>query len=175
MKPTLYTIGHGNLTMEQFLRALRGVGVLTVVDVRTSPYSGFAPQFNREALAKALPNAGIDYRFAGETLGGRPSDPSCYKHNEVPAPKADYLSLVNYDEVARRGWYRRGEARLLELAAVGPTAVMCSEEDPDRCHRHHLIVRHLLDRVAGIHIRTKGTETWRLEEPTFAPSQPSLL
>jgi len=175
MTPTLYTIGHSNLTIKQFLAVLCDVGIKTLVDVRTSPYSGFAPHFNRESLATAMPLAGIDYRFAGETLGGRPSDPTCYRHGEIPPSKADYLQLVDYHEVARRDWYRRGEARLLDLASDGPTAIMCSEEDPERCHRHHLIARHLTERAEVRHVRTKGTETWRIEEATFAPTQPALL
>ena len=58
------------------------------------------------------------------------------------------------------------------MAAQAPTAVMCSEEDPLRCHRHHLIARSLLERgVAVGHIRKQGT----VEPAVPEPKQMTLL
>jgi uncharacterized protein (DUF488 family) len=172
--PLVYTIGHSNLTLEAFVAALREVGVRTVVDVRSAPYSKFAPHFNRKALERHLPAHGIAYRFAGEYLGGRPTDPTCYFNGVVPDGSADYLSLVNYDEVGRRAWFQAGARRLLELAAEGPVAIMCSEEDPDRCHRRHLIARTLSGQAQFVDIRTRGGET-RTEPWTPPPKQAALL
>ena len=176
---TIYTIGHSNLPLERFIDVLRAKGIRTLVDVRSSPFSRFVSHFNRGSLEATLPGAGIEYRFAGETLGGRPSEASLYKTNEVPPPKADYLSLVDYPAVAEQEWFRRGLARLRALAADAPTAIMCSEEDPTKCHRHHLIERalHAGDRV--VHIRTKGgvvaEETLSREPAEPSPVQMSLL
>ena len=153
----IYTIGHSNLSGEVFVTALRRHGVATVVDVRSVPFSRYTPQFNRGALERTLAGDSIGYRFAGDYLGGRPTDPTCYLAGELPEGEADYLSLVDYDEVATRPWFRRGLNRLLEIARERPTAVMCSEEDPLRCHRHHLIAQALLTRGVEVrHVRKDG-------------------
>ena len=87
----------------------------------------------------------------------------------IPAGHADYLALVDYAEVASRLWYRRGIARLRQIAAEGRTAVMCSEEDPHRCHRHHLIAQTLLGHGLAVwHIRADG----RAEAATVREDEP---
>lgn len=156
-EPMIVTIGHSNLSSDEFVAQLTAQQIATLVDVRSAPYSRWAPQFNRDDLAWRLGVAGIEYRFAGDVLGGRPTDPTCYKNGELPGEKADFLDLVDYGEIAKREWYRTGIARLIELAGVARTVIMCSEEDPARCHRHHLIAQSLLDAgVAVAHIRKDG-------------------
>ena len=39
---TLYSIGHGNKTIEEFEEELRSFGILYLIDVRTKPYSKVA-------------------------------------------------------------------------------------------------------------------------------------
>lgn len=152
------TIGHSTLPMRAFVELLLLHKVQRVVDVRSAPYSGFAPQFNREALIVALQDQGIRYGYAGEYLGGRPRDPTCYFAGQVPEGKANYIELVNYQEVARRDWFLRGLVRLIQRAQQHVTAIVCSEEDPFRCHRHRLIARELLKRgVEVLHIRGDGS------------------
>ena len=77
-QPLVLTIGHSNHSTERFLALLLERGVDEVVDVRSSPFSRFTPQFNHDALGDALHEAGIDYVFLGGELGGRPMDASCY-------------------------------------------------------------------------------------------------
>jgi uncharacterized protein (DUF488 family) len=70
------------------------------------------------------------------------------------------LHEVNYSEVMKRPWFIQGIHRLLELAAEQPAAIMCSEEDPAHCHRHHLIAKYLLKEHPEVevrHIRGDGT------------------
>jgi uncharacterized protein (DUF488 family) len=174
-RPVIYTIGHSNLTIEEFLTALRVNGIGCLVDVRSRPYSQYSPQFNRGSLEHSLHQNGIEYRFAGETLGGRPTDPTCYKDGIVPDGHANYLDLVDYDEVARRPWFRQGLVRLLDLARQKPTAMMCSEEDPGRCHRYHLITQAVIDDARVLDIRTGGTAGYRLSEATRKPRQMTLI
>lgn len=69
----------------------------------------------------------------GDSLGGRPNDPSCYSDGRV-----------EYSEVERRNWYQDGIARLRTACGQGRrVALMCSELDPERCHRSKLIGRTL--------------------------------
>lgn len=154
---TLFTIGHSNVPVDTLIGLLRDNAIALLVDVRSTPYSQYTPQFNREALTATLREHGIDYAFAGAKLGGRPTDPTCYKRGTVPLGKANYLELVDYEAVAERPWYQEGIARLLQLAAERRTVIMCSEEDPEQCHRHHLIAHTLVGKDAQVwHIRGAG-------------------
>lgn len=148
----LLTIGHSNHDARHMLDLLRLHGVQTLVDVRSAPYSRYAPHFSRDALAVRLGQVGIRYCWAGDTLGGRPADPACYREKIVRPGNVDY------DAVARQPWYQVGLRKLLETAACGITAIMCSEEEPRRCHRHRLIERSLRESdVDVLHIRSDGS------------------
>jgi uncharacterized protein (DUF488 family) len=171
----IFTIGHSNLSADEFVAALRAHQIAIVVDVRSSPYSQYAPQFNRLDLAQTLRTAGIDFEFAGEALGGRPSDPTCYRNGHVPPQKSDYLKLVDYETVATKSWYLEGIDRLIEIAKESRTAIMCSEEDPNRCHRHHLIAQTLLERDVTVwHIRKSGAREQAARIQDRAINEPKL-
>jgi uncharacterized protein (DUF488 family) len=154
---------------------LRTYGIETVVDVRSTPYSQYSPQFNRENLDHSLQQSGIAYRFAGEVLGGRPTDATCYRDGVVPDRHSNFLELVDYDEVSRRPWFQKGVARLLELARQQPTVMMCSEEDPARCHRFHLITQAIFDEARVLDIRSGGGGGLRRMEAKRKPRQPVLI
>ncbi len=156
----LYTIGHSNHSWDRFVRLLEDNGIMTLVDVRTAPYSRYNPQFNKENLESALAQHGIQYVYAGKYLGGRPADPACYKSRMLPTVNADYLHEVDYHEIMKRPWFVQAVHRLLELANEQTTVIMCSEENPAKCHRHHMIVQYLMvehPEVNVRHIRGDGT------------------
>ena len=155
----LFTIGHSNHSIEKFIRLIEYNGIMSLVDVRTAPYSRYNPQFNKENLENILSDHYIEYAFAGNYLGGRPSDPTCYKNHVLPPEDADYLHEVDYPEVMKRPWFLQGIKCLLELADRQTTVIMCGEEDPVECHRHHLIARHLIAEHPEVdvqHIRGDG-------------------
>ena len=145
----IYSIGHSDHTIEAFLDLLRQQMVTVVVDVRSQPYSRWAPQFNRENLACDLEAADIRYVFMGDSLGGRPADPALYETDrERPC----------YERVAQSAAYQAGIEQLLRLAEAEHVAVMCSEGDYRRCHRALLITPTLLVGGARVfHIRPDGT------------------
>lgn len=156
-KTTVYTIGHSNVSVSMILELLKKFEIEILIDVRSSPYSRYAHQFNRENLERSLRDVGIEYDYAGNLLGGRPMDPDCYKNNIIPEGSADYLNLVDYPTVMRKEFFLEGIQRIYDLSQKGKVALMCSEEDPSRCHRHHLIGRYLVDKgVNVIHIRGDG-------------------
>jgi uncharacterized protein (DUF488 family) len=172
---TIYTIGHSSVPVESLIEQLHRYEIQTLIDVRSSPYSKYASQFNREALKQLLETRyGITYRFAGDQLGGRPKDPTCYKQGIIPDGKANYLELVDYAEVANRDWFRQAIDRLIMIASQQRAAIMCSEEDPLRCHRHHLIARALHDRgIQVLHIQQDALID--AEEDFSKPTQQSLF
>jgi uncharacterized protein (DUF488 family) len=156
----LFTIGHSNHPLDKLAGLAKGHGVLTLVDVRSAPYSRYNVQFNKEHLERELGSYGLAYVFEGDSLGGRPSDPTCYRSGEVPDADSDFIHEVDYREVMKRPWFAAGIGRLLCLAAKEPTAILCSEENPASCHRHHLIACHLAashPEVEVAHIRGDGS------------------
>jgi uncharacterized protein (DUF488 family) len=145
---TLYTIGHSDHSIPEFLGLLRQYGVTLVVDVRSQPYSRWMHQFNRELLAHDLQAAEIDYLFMGDRLGGRPDDPALYDPGQ---------ERPDYDRLEQTPQYQAGLAALIELAQASTVAVMCSEGDYRQCHRHMLLTQSLLARGQDvIHIQPDG-------------------
>ncbi len=71
-----------------------------------------------------------------------------------PSPNTHWRveGFRNYADYALTPPFRRGLERLLALAREHPTAIMCAEALPFRCHRR-IVSDHLLARgVAVIHI-----------------------
>lgn len=154
---TIFTIGHSNLLISDFINLLTENEIQMVMDVRSVPYSKYASQFNKEDLSRSLREARIDYFFSGKELGGRPEDPTCYKNQEIPVGKVDYLREVNYPVVMTKPFFQHGIERIRALAKEYRIAIMCSEEDPAQCHRHHLIGRYLVENGVSVkHIRSDG-------------------
>ena len=144
----VYTIGHSNHSSEAFLALLRKHGVDEVVDVRSSPASRYYPQFNHGVLSDALERAGIDYVFLGGELGGRPADRSCY----------DEEGRVSYARLADTDLFDDGIGRVVRAADERRVAVMCSEKDPQDCHRALLIAGALEERCVAVeHILADGS------------------
>jgi uncharacterized protein (DUF488 family) len=126
----LYTIGHSNHEIEHFLHLLKMHAITAIADVRSSPYSKFNPQFNREVLQKALKEDRIAYVFLGEELGPRSDNPGCYVDGKV-----------QYARLARTDLFLRGVERLLTGMKSYRIALMCAEKDPIACHRMILVCR----------------------------------
>ena len=80
----ILTIGHSNHPLEKFIKLLERHRVSVVADVRSSPFSRFNPQFNKESLAASLEEHHIRYVFMGHQLGARADDPSCQGNRVWP-------------------------------------------------------------------------------------------
>ena len=146
-RASVYTIGHSNHPMETFLQLLAGHRIEVLIDTRSSPFSRYSPQFNRDELKAALHGAGIKYGFYGRELGGRPEDEDFY----------DETGRVVYSQVAKSFLFQDGLERLLRGIGKYRTALLCSEENPSVCHRRLLVSRVLFEQgVAVSHIRGNG-------------------
>jgi len=138
--PALHSIGYGTRTLEQLVAVLQAHHIEFLLDVRTSPYSKFKPEFSREALAAALKRHGLRYVFMGDSLGGQPRDADCYVDGKV-----------DYDKVRQQDFFRTGLERLRKAHEQGLRVVlMCSEGKPEQCHRSKMIGEALA--AAGIPI-----------------------
>ena len=125
----IYTIGHSTHPIDVFIAILQEHSVEQLVDVRTIPKSRRNPQFAGPALSDSLSEAGIPY-VRIEQLGGlrRTSEASLNKawRNMSFRGYADYMQTDEFAE---------GLDELIRLGGRKPTAIMCAEAVPWRCHR----------------------------------------
>jgi uncharacterized protein (DUF488 family) len=143
----LFTIGHSNLELRDFLGVLVRHEIKAVCDVRSRPGSFRFPQFNREPLGTQLKAAKIRYDLFGDQLGGRPLDPQYYFPN----------GLVDYASRRRAGDFLEALGRAIAISRECRTALMCAEEDPLHCHRFLLIGPALVAQgVVPVHLRRSG-------------------
>jgi uncharacterized protein (DUF488 family) len=155
----LYTLGHSAHPIERFLGLLAAYHIRLLADVRSVPASRFHPQYNRRALENALTGAGIAYAYLGEGLGGRPTDPSLYMPGSHPPSRDRPHPMPDFSLVMQREFFTNGITDLLALAGRQRTAILCSEEDPARCHRQLLIAAYLAQTAPDVrvwHIRGSG-------------------
>jgi len=114
----IYTIGHSNRTMEDFLEILKAHGIKQVIDVRRFPRSKKFPHFNKDSFEKVLPKNGIDYFYLGEQLGG--------------FRKGGYRNYTKTED------FRKGIEEVLEMGRKKKTVIMCTELVFFRCHRRYI-------------------------------------
>lgn len=148
MNEIVFTVGHSTHSIDTFLALLELHEISAICDVRSSPYSRFNPQYNKEELSECLRENGIQYVFLGKELGARSSDPSCYLDGRV-----------QYDLLARTELFRSGIKRLCLGSERGfKMALMCAERDPLDCHRTVLVARNLEREGTDVtHILSDGT------------------
>ena len=168
---TFFTLGHSNHPIESWIALARQHHIEVVVDTRSSPYSKYVPQFDREPLQRSLEEAGFRYLFLGAELGGRPSNPAYY----------DASGHVLYSRLREDARFLIAINRLESGIERFRVALLCGEEDPAHCHRRLLIGRVLSERGhTMIHIRGDGRlesdDTVALDSgKPLVDSQPALF
>lgn len=149
----LYTLGHSAHPIAHLIQLLEMHSVRLVVDVRSTPYSRFHPQYNRARLEQSLAERNIGYEWLGENLGGRPADPTCYPPKQATERDAGGHRRPDFSLVMEKAWFQEGIQRLLALAQEHKTAILCSEAAPGDCHREVLIAAYLHDRYPQVEVR----------------------
>lgn len=145
----LFSIGHSNRTIGEFLSLLKAHNIKQVVDIRTIPRSRHNPQFNKDVLSKSVRNASIGYRHIKE-LGG-------LRH-----AKKDSLNL-GWENLSFRGFadymgtddFSRAIEKLKNAAKKKRTAIMCAEALPWRCHRSLVADALTKQRIKVFHITSR--------------------
>jgi uncharacterized protein (DUF488 family) len=143
MNDTIYTIGHSTHPIDEFIKILRAYGIELLVDVRTIPMSRHNPQFNQAGLEQSLQEHGVRYAHL-KALGGLRGTTKASINTGWRN-----LSFRGYADYMQTEEFRTGIERLIKLAQAQPTAIMCAEAVPWRCHRS-LIGDALL--VRNIHV-----------------------
>jgi uncharacterized protein (DUF488 family) len=128
-KQTIFTIGHSTRTLDELIELLRAHGIRRVIDIRTIPRSRHNPQYNRRTLGPALRSRKIGYVHL-KGLGGlrraKADSGNAGWHNASFRGFADYMQTAEFDA---------GLERAIKLAETKPSALMCAEAVPWRCHR----------------------------------------
>ena len=156
---TIYSIGHGNKKIDDFIAELKSFNIQFLLDIRSKPFSKWNPQFNQYELKTKLEEEGIKYVFVGDKLGGLPDDRTCY----------DREGKVLYDVIKQKNFFKQGIERLTSANEKKiQLAIMCSESKPEECHRSKLIGQELLlEKISLKHIlsttKIKSQETVILE------------
>lgn len=157
---TIYTIGHSTRSLAELIDLLRQTGINVLADIRAFPTSARYPHFNKDVLARALPEAGLAYRWLGTDLGGY------RKKSDANSPHSALRNqgFRNYADHMGTEEFRLGIAELLTVAERNRVAIMCAERLWWRCHRS--LVSDYLTACCGvevIHIVGSGkTEPHRL-------------
>lgn len=139
----VHTIGFTGKPLRRFIELLLGAGVRTVIDVRlrnTGQLSGWA---KRDDLAFILETFGI-----------------AYQHWPELAPTAELLDGFRADHDWQ--WYIQEYPRIMAERAVWPRLLqflreaegpcfLCSEPEPDHCHRR-LLCEELAARQPGLQV-----------------------
>ena len=146
----IFTVGHSNLSFDEFASLLKEHELGLVVDIRRYPSSRKFPHFNRPILSGLLAAENIDYIWL-ESLGGR-------RHTEKDSKSINVglksVGFRNYADYMATDGFRRAVGELLKTTAQSRTAVMCAEKLYWKCHRRllsdyltarHIKVIHILD------------------------------
>lgn len=179
--PLVLTVGHSTLPIEAFLGRLLAHSVKRLVDVRTIPRSRYNPQFNSDALADALQDAGIGYVHV-PGLGG-------LRHARKDSINTGWrnASFRGYADYMQTPEFEKNLARLVELAGREQIAIMCAEAVPWRCHRSMIAdaltplgiaVEHIMtdtDRRPHALTPFARLEGTRVTYPSPEPQQRSLI
>jgi len=147
----LFTIGHSTRSFGDLVALLKREGVRHLIDVRAFPASRRYPHFSKRSLESSLPGTSVRYTHFPE-LGGRRKGIAGSRN--VKWRNAGFRAYADYMETPE---FQRALDRLLERAAEDPTAIMCAEAVPWRCHRTLIADAVEARGVRVFHILDSGT------------------
>lgn len=171
--PTVYTIGHSVRSIDAFLKLLNRFEINCVIDVRSVPFSQYAPQYNMFELKNTLSSNGIEYLFMGNEFGAMQTNFRLY----------DSDGLLNFEKVMQSEQFQTGVKRVKEKIEQGFNLVfMCMEKDPMDCHRSILVGRafheekyHVLNIMENGYIQSQEKLIKRLLKHYFSKSYQTTI
>jgi uncharacterized protein (DUF488 family) len=138
----VFTVGHSTHDIKYFVELLKKHDITSLIDVRSSPYSKIAPQFNKDILRLALKEKNIIYVHFEKEFAARHTSPSLL----------DKDGRVDFDKVRKTDEFKQGVQRIHKALECGfRVALMCSEADPFDCHRFSMISYQLVKEDLQVH------------------------
>jgi uncharacterized protein (DUF488 family) len=129
IRGAIYTLGHSNRTIEEFIEILKTYKIEQVVDIRSIPRSMHNPQFNKDAIAKSLRSRHINYKQMKDLGGFRHTlKDTINKGWRKPSFRgfADYMQTDKFNIALEK---------LIVISNNKTSALLCAESVPWRCHR----------------------------------------
>ena len=111
----IYTIGHSNRSIDEFIQLLKQYEIKCIVDVRRFPTSKFE-EYKKENLEAILNRNGIKY-FHLANLGG---------------------FRGGYEKWMLSKEWKETYQKLKEIASNCIVAILCAEKLPFKCHRRYI-------------------------------------
>ena len=124
-----FTIGHSDHTIENFIKLLKIWEIGYLIDIRSTPYSQYTKQFNKEELTKKIIESELQYRYLGNMIGGGLIR---FQNSSQNTPM--------FKEFQESEKFQNGISILHNFILKNKRIViMCSEKDPFVCHRFFLV------------------------------------
>lgn len=134
-KSVIYTIGHSIVPLLDFVSLLDFWGIEAIVDVRSKPFSSRHPHFSKLNLHGTCNMKSIEYKWLGKSLGG--------------------LGTISIKDE----FFVQGIDIICDLSKTKKVALMCSEREPDNCHRAMKLTPVLLKRGHTVRHLVNKTQT----------------
>jgi len=170
----IYTLGIGDLFVENLARWLEAREVEYLIDIRSPPYRIDRPELEPGALSKLLKARETKYLNLNKQLGDRPKDIALRSGG-----------LIDYRRYRARAYAREGLERIEKAWELGARiCVLGREADPVISHRARLIGQELHERGYTIrHLTHQGSRLmthaellrvlWLTRDSIHTTSQPS--
>ena len=121
----IYTIGYSAFSINEFIETIKNFGISCVIDVRSSPFSNYYADYNKDTLERTLKEHNILYRNYANEFGARQTDPMFYTGD-----------IVDFDKFIKSAQFLEGVSKVNKGIERGYSFVlMCAEKDPIKCHR----------------------------------------
>ena len=121
----IYTIGYSAFSIDEFIETIKNFGISCVIDVRSSPFSNYYADYNKDTLERTLKEHNILYRNYANEFGARQTDLMFYTGD-----------IVDFDKFIKSDQFLEGVSKVNKGIERGYSFVlMCAEKDPIKCHR----------------------------------------
>jgi uncharacterized protein (DUF488 family) len=128
-----FTLGYTGRATPEIMNVLLANGVRTLVDIRQNAVSMYRPELSKSNLAKLLASHGLSYVHLPQL--GVPRD---IRAKAIESASREII-WDWYDEHIIGEFFGTGRNLHFFLNCVEhPVALMCTEIDPQECHRHRL-------------------------------------
>ena len=148
IKIEIYTLGHSNYTFDKFIEILKKYDINCVVDIRSTPYSKYNTQYNKEFLHETLKNLGYTYIYMADEFGAKRKTRNSYNDE----------GYADFDKVILEKDFKKGIERLKVGCAKNYKIVLLGAmQEPIRCPRAILLGRELIKEGFNVkHIMHEG-------------------
>ena len=149
------TIGHSCHDLSTFFSILKRYNIDQIIDIRCSPPFSYYPHFNIDPLkGECLSRSSIKYCFQGDILGDRRRQ--CRSVGDLNNALLD-SDLHGYADNMQRIEFHHFVNELVLSSLSSYPVLMCSENNPEYCHRSLLAdFLYLIHHVPVIHILYNG-------------------